>query len=229
MGENIVSKCKMAPELRHDEKVETYFGLTLGDVFRDNVIVFLTNQRLFVRPKKGRKVKDEFKNKSCYKVELSDIRAIRRTGALTKNIEIETEREVFEIEEIPNGSKELIEKISDIEGLEQGNWGQESTEKKATKGIIGTSLAAIGIGAGAIGAIMGVFTIILGVLLTLTIAGAIVGIPLIIIGYLMATGAGMMGMGGAKSGSWGLNSEEEWKRIEPRQKASMNNQRRNSQ
>lgn len=214
----VLSKCKMAPELREGEEVQKYFGVQLGDVIRDNIIVLQTDQRLFVRPKKGRKVKEELKEKSKYEVELSDIQAIRRTGALTKDVEIETKDQVFEVKSIPYGSKEMIQNIAEIEGLQKGEWGQESSEKRATKGIIGTTLATIGIGAGAIGLIMGITLMVLGILFTLTIVGAIVGIPLLIVGYWVADGGRVMGMGGAKSGSWGLNTQQEWKRTKEENK-----------
>lgn len=212
MSSNILSKCKMAPELGHDERIKTSLSVGLGDVIRDNIVVVLTDNKLFVRPKKGRKVASELKDKSNFEVRLSDIQALRLQGTVTKNLEIETKDEVYGIDSIPNGAKDLVKEIVEIEGLEKSQWGQESSGKKAGKGLLGTALAALGIGAGGLAVVMGIGLILIGLLMTLTIVGALAGIPLMIVGYMIAFGGGVMGIGGAKGGSWGFNSEKEWKR-----------------
>lgn len=210
MSSNIISKCKLAPKLESDEEIKTSFGVLLGDVIRKNILVVLTSNRLFVRPKKGRKVASELKDQSNFEVILSDIQAVRHHGTMTKTLEIETEEDVYEIGNIQKGSTDMVEKIVEMEALQKSQWGEESNSKKAGKGILGTMVAALGIGAGTVAIIIGVTLILIGLMMTLTIVGALVGIPLMIVGYMIAFGGGAMGIGGAAGGSWGFNSEEEW-------------------
>ena len=57
-----------------------------------------------------------------------------------------------------------------------------------------------GVGLGMLGVIGGIFLIIIGILLSLTIIGAIIGIPLIL------AGVGMMGLGGASTVAGGITT-----------------------
>jgi len=208
---------KMAPKLEEGETVQASTEAKLGDVIRNNVVITVTDDHLFVRPKKGRKVANEEKDKSNIDIALDTVQAIRRTGGLTtKIVEVETQDDVYELPEFHTDSKEIINAVVKTEGLKESSWGKEKKGKRAARGILGSVLAAIGFGSSIVSILIGLLFVLTGIAMSLTIVGAIIGIPVALLGIWIMTGGGMMGSLGSKSGGWGFRKEEEW--IRPDQK-----------
>lgn len=202
----------MAPELDDDEEVISYLDLNWGSIL-ENAYVVVTGERLFVRPKKGKDIPGKYEDYVQLEVGLDEIEKVRRSGGLTsKDIEIETGDEIHKIPDVTGNTDEIIQPVVEQEGLQESDWRDENKSERATRGILGTIGASFGIGIYAVSLLIGASLMVLGLLATLTVAGAIIGIPLIIAGIFIIMGNSLFGALGIKAGSWGTNQEEEWTR-----------------
>lgn len=185
-------------------------GGALGDPVLDNVIVACTNQRLFIRPKKGKSIPSKLENRSNLEIELKEIQAVRNSGGNIRKIEIDTSERTYELPIIRSDDAEIVESIVEQEDLVKSDWGKEDDEKNVTEEAMGTASTFLGIGAGVVGAVFGILLIIVGILMTLTLVGAIIGIPLFFIGVWVLTGGSLLGLGSAKGRGEVSGGRGEW-------------------
>jgi len=205
-----IEDMKVQPELEQSEKVIANTGVKLGDVLRENVVIVVTTERLLVRPKRGRSIEDEHSESANIEIFLEDIDVVRRTGAITKTIEIVCDEEVFELPPIQNASDDIIDAIVEQERLGKTVWGEESTAKRGTKQVAAGIIGLIGLLTGGIFVLLGIGGIV-------SIVGILLGIAFLIGGIVVVTGS-------VKLIKWGFNKEEEWNRKEPRNdKSAINN------
>lgn len=167
----------MPPEIGEDENFILGSSLTLGNNYGSNAIILLTNQRLILRPKKGKEIPENYEKNSSFDIKLEDIEYIRRTGFLSHDLEIETPNYHRRLENIREGKK-IINKISELKNLERSEWGKESHK------ITGSITSILGIALFC----TGIFSFLIAAYMILTIVGIIIAIPIGFLGFLLLAG-----------------------------------------
>jgi hypothetical protein len=186
---------KNSPELREGETVEKVVGTQVGEVIRNNAVVAVTNDRLMIRPKRGRSVPDEEAENASLTIDLDEVEAIRRYGALTKQIEVVCGDETHELPSLPNGSEEVVDAVVKNNGLEKTDWGDGSVVR-GTKATVATVI-------GGLGLLLGLGGILVGLGMTLTLVGLLSGI-FTFIGGAFVTKVSWQILG------WGYRTKEEY-------------------
>ena len=196
-----IEDMKVRPSLDENETVVFITGTTLGEAVRNNVIIAVTTDRIIARPKRGRNVDEDLSERANLELDLENIDVIRRTGAVTKSVEVVCDETVWQLPPIQNDFDGLIDAITSQAGLGKTSWGEESTAKRGTKqfaaGIVGILGLVIG----------GIFTI-LGIAGIVSIVGILLGIAFLIGGLVISYGS-------VELIKWGFNKEEEWDRSTP--------------
>lgn len=191
-----IEDMKARPNLREEERVLEVVTCKLGDVLRDNVVVAVTTDRIIVNPKRGRSVDEEYANLSEAEIPLEGVDAVRRTGAITKTLEIVRGEDVHKLPPLQQGSEDIITALQNELNLRQTEWGKQSLSTRGSKILIAGSI-------GIVGLVVGVLSMVAGILLVLTIIGIIPGI-------LLALGGGVVAVGSYQLTVWAFNKEEEW-------------------
>ena len=193
-----IEDMKVRPDLGQSEKVVFNTGAKVGDVFRDNVVIVVTTDRLLVGEKRGRNIDEDLSEKANIEIQLSDIDVIRRMGAISKHIEIVCEDSVRELPPLQDGSDELIDAIVEQENLGKSEWGEEGKAKRGTKQLV-ASIAGLG------GLLIGALFTFIGFIGIISIIYILLGIPLLLGGVAIMYGS-------YKLIGWAFNKEEEWDR-----------------
>lgn len=196
-----IDDMKVRPSLNEHETVVFITGTTLGDVVRNNVIIAVTTDRIIVRPKRGRNVDQDLSERANLELGLEDIDVLRRTGAVTKSVEVICNETVQELPPIQNDFGELIDAITSQAGLGKTSWGEEGTAKRGTKQFAAGIVGILGLVIGGLFAILGIAGII-------SIAGILLGIPFLIGGLVISYAS-------VELIKWAFNKEEEWDRSTP--------------
>lgn len=197
-----IQDLQVRPDLRDGESVLAAKGTKLGDSIRDNAIVIVTTHRIITGAKKGRSVDEEHDDKLNLDIELDTVDTLRRTGVVTKTIEIVTnDDEVYELPPLQNGSGEIVDAITSQAGLGKTSWGEEGRAKRGTKKVVGGIVGVLGLVIGGLGVVVGIAGIV-----------SIIGI---IWGVIMLLGGAMIVGGSMKLIQWAYSSEDEWDRSEP--------------
>jgi hypothetical protein len=217
------SDMKMRPELSDDEEVLFSVSGTLERA-GGKAVMTGTNNRLIVGPKKGSSGSlnstgsDSPSNPEIFEVRLDKIEALRRSGWINKELEVETYNKVIELPTFPPDSADVaVTEIVKATNLERSEWDEEQREDdtSADTRIAQSSIPGIaGIIGGVTGGIFGIMFILTGLLFCLTIIGVIIGAPLIYVGLLILSASGYLTGGGAIA-SLGIlreNRDEEWVR-----------------
>jgi hypothetical protein len=186
--------------LTDGEKLVSTTEANLGDVFRTNVILAVTNKRIIVRPKRGRRVDDDLREMANSEIYLNDISAVRRTGAITKHIEIEVGSDVVDLPPIQDVMNEIIDAIVSEGGLGKADWGDGAKTRLLKRLVIGVPAFIIMIPS-AIG-------VLAGGILMITIVGFLPGL-FVALGSLGLTYFSYFIF------KWAFNKDEEWNRDTP--------------
>lgn len=195
-----LEEMKVRPELIDGEQLVSTTELNLGDVFRANAILAVTTSRVIVRPKRGRRVDDDLREMANSEIYLKDISAVRRTGAITKHIEIEVGSNVVDLPPIQDVRNEIIDAIVSEGGLGKADWGDGAKTRLLKRLVIGVPAFII--------MIISAIGVIAGVILMITFVGFLLGL-FVALGSFVFTSLSYFIF------KWAFNKNEEWNRDTP--------------
>lgn len=122
---SILDKCVQAPKLRNDEEILDSITFKRdyhdwSEIIGTNNVLILTNKRLIMKPKKGKRSPSELQ--VDLELNLADINKIRTSGFYTVLLEIETNTITHSIEFLSD-IKNIVKQIVNIENLQRTSWG----------------------------------------------------------------------------------------------------------
>ena len=189
------NKMKIPPEVMSDEHLISSAEATVGDVFRANVIVAVTNERIIAQQKKGRNIDDIYKEKLNHNIPLSEITAVRRTGVATKHNELIMSSQIAEMPPLQYGENEVIDAVIEERNLGKTTWGDDRKVRLLKRVFIGLPALVV--------ALLSGIGFVIGVLLIASFLGILVGLGICISAYVFGRISFRILM-------WAFNREEEW-------------------
>lgn len=199
----MIENMAFGPELRDGEEVLAETEVKRPDKPFGKAILVVTNERFLVGPEQG--VTGINKEDSLLQIPLENIQYLKdKEGMMDTTLFIETDDSSHFIQALSNNKREKVVQ-SIVQGAELKLKKDETSEEKSeTQNKIEAGIQAVVSSAGVLGGVgaifVGMFLILLGLMFTITIAGAIIGIPMMIFGFLL----GMAGMGIGDLGGTGL-------------------------
>lgn len=229
MGTADISDMKIRPELGQDETVLCSVS-GQSNRFGGKAVMSVTSDRIIVGEKKGKSLADSLvemdesnstkdSTGQNFDIQLDNIRALRRSGWASKELEVEVDGSVIQLPTFDSkSSQKAVDKITDASNLKKSEWDEKQRDKdtsKAARGIASSIPGIVGMAGGITGALFGILFILIGLLFCLTIIGAIIGAPLIWVGLLILSASGYITAGGGalSLGILAENREEEWIRT----------------